>query len=108
MGCSDVRDCRLRHSLEEARQDTTRYESILFRESRVTDIRPAENGFAFDCADGTRGVASKVLLATGIIDEIPDIPGVEPLYGISIHHCLYCDGFEYSGRAVAALGKGDK
>jgi thioredoxin reductase len=94
--------------LKVARQESTRYKSVLFRETRVTDIRPAEDGFAFECADGTGGVASKVLLATGIMDELPEIAGVEPLYGISVHHCLYCDGFEYAGKRVAALGKGDK
>jgi thioredoxin reductase len=94
--------------LEEARQGSMRYKSVLFRQTRVTDIRPAEEGFAFDCADGTAGVASKVLLATGIMDELPKIAGLEPLYGISVHHCLYCDGFEYAGKPVAALGKRDK
>lgn len=94
--------------LEEARQELTRYKSVSFRGTRVTDITPAEDGFAFDCADGTGGVASKVLLATGIVDDLPDIAGVGDLYGVSVHHCLYCDGFEYVGKPVAALGKGDK
>ena len=94
--------------LEEARQESKRYKSVLYRGTRVTNIRPVEDGFAFDCADGTGGIASKVLLATGIIDELPEIAGIEPLYGVSVHHCLYCDGFEYAGKSVAALGKGDK
>ena len=94
--------------LEEAGQELTRYKSLSFRGTRVTDIRPAEDGFAFDCADGTGGVASKVLLATGIVDELPDITGIEPLYGVSVHHCLYCDGFEYEDKLVAAFGKHDK
>ena len=94
--------------LEEARQELTRYKSVSFRSARVTDIRPAEDGFSFDCADGTGGVASKVLLATGLVDELPEIAGIEALYGVSVHHCLYCDGFESAGKPVAALGKGDK
>jgi thioredoxin reductase len=94
--------------IREAREELTRYKSVSFQETRVTDIRPAEGGFAFDCAGGPGGVASKVLLATGIVDELPEIAGIEPLYGVSVHHCLYCDGFEYAGRPVAAFGKGDK
>jgi thioredoxin reductase len=94
--------------LDEARQELTRYKSVSFRGTRVTNIRPAEDGFAFDCADGTDGVASKVLLATGIVDELPEIAGIELLYGVSVHHCLYCDGFEYTGKSVAAFGRGDK
>lgn len=68
--------------LEEAGQELTRYKSVSVRGTRVTDIRPGGDGFAFDCADGTGGVASKVLLATGIVDELPGIAGVKPLYGI--------------------------
>ena len=34
--------------------------------------------------------------------------GIEEFYGLSVHHCLYCDGFEYAGLRVAAYGKGDK
>lgn len=94
--------------LEEARQELARYASVSFQGTRVTDITPAEGGFAFDCAGGPGGVASKVLLATGIVDELPQIAGIEPFYGISVHHCLYCDGFEYAAKPVAAFGKGDK
>jgi thioredoxin reductase len=94
--------------LDEARQDLTRYRSISVRGTRVTDITPTGNEFEFVCADGTTGIASKVLLATGLVDELPELAGIEPLYGVSVHHCLYCDGFEYAGKPVAAFGKGDK
>jgi thioredoxin reductase len=94
--------------LHEARRDLARYTSVSIRQTQVTVINPAENGFEFGCADGTAGVASKVLLATGIVDILPSLDGIEALYGVSVHHCLYCDGFEYSGKPVAAYGKGDK
>lgn len=94
--------------LEEARQDVLRYPWVAIEETSVTDVRPAEAGFRFDCADGTAGIASKLLLATGIIDEVPALTGIKALYGTSVHHCLYCDGFEYIGKPVAAYGKGDK
>jgi thioredoxin reductase len=78
------------------------------RGTRVTDIIPAGDKFEFVCADGMTGTASKVLLATGLVDKLPMLEGIEPLYGVSIHHCLYCDGFEYAGKPVAAYGKNDK
>jgi thioredoxin reductase len=74
----------------------------------VTELYSNDEGFAFACADGTRGAAQKVLLATGLIDELPEFDGIEQLYGISVHHCLYCDGYEYAGKATAAYGPGDK
>lgn len=94
--------------LENARRELAKYESVSFRKSRVVYIKPGESGFEFTCADGTGGFACKVLLATGLVDELPEIAGIEPLYGVSVHHCLYCDGFEYVGKPVAAVGKGDK
>lgn len=94
--------------LGEARQELTRYNSVSIRGTKVTDIVSVGGSFEFSCAGGTTGNASKILLAMGLIDELPELSGIEPLYGISIHHCLYCDGFEYAGKPVAALGKGDK
>jgi thioredoxin reductase len=94
--------------INEARRDLDRYKSVEMKETRVTEITPVEVGFQFRCADGTAGTASKILLATGIRDELPELPDIEAFYGISIHHCLYCDGFEYIGKPVAAYGKGDK
>jgi len=94
--------------LHEAREDLSRYRTVEVRGTRVTAIGRAGEGFDFICADGTAGAASKVLLATGLADELPELAGIKPLYGVSVHHCLYCDGFEYAGRPVAAYGKEDK
>jgi thioredoxin reductase len=94
--------------LRSARHELGNYKTVAVRKTRVTDVIPEGFEFRFVCEDGTLGVAAKVLLATGIADEVPELPGIESLYGISVHHCLYCDGFEYSGKALAAYGKGDK
>ena len=61
------------------------------RGTRVTEVVPAGEEFRFVCADGMTGAASKILLATGLVDELPDVERIEPLYGLSVHHCLYCD-----------------
>lgn len=94
--------------LDAARLELAKYPSVQLLRARVEDIRGAGEMFAFGCDDGTKGVAAKVLLASGLVDELPSIPGIEVFYGVSVHHCLYCDGFEYKGKAVAAYGKGDK
>ena len=94
--------------LDEARAELSRYRSVSVRDTLVEGITPAAEGFEFVCRDGTAGRAAKVLLASGLVDELPDVAGIQPLYGISVHHCLYCDGFEYAGKPVAAYGKGDK
>jgi thioredoxin reductase len=94
--------------LADARRDLARYTCVSIKATRVEDITPTEAGFEFRCADGALGAASKILLATGIVDEVPELAGIEALYGISVHHCLYCDGYEYSKKPVASYGKGDK
>jgi thioredoxin reductase len=94
--------------LETARAELAKYPTVQSRATRVGAVRPVGDAFTFSCEDGTQGKSSKVLLASGILDELPAIAGVEQLYGISVHHCIYCDGYEYSGKAVAAYGRGDK
>jgi thioredoxin reductase len=47
-----------------------------------------------------------VLLATGMLDEVPDIPGFADLWGSSAHTCPYCDGFEHRDERLAVLAAG--
>jgi thioredoxin reductase len=48
----------------------------------------------------------KLLLATGVRDILPRLPGFDALYGVSVHHCPYCDGWEHRNQRLAAYGKG--
>lgn len=72
----------------------------------VTDIQPRESGFEVQAESGDRFFSRKVLLATGISDNVPDIPGVMEFYGKSIFHCPYCDGWEFSDKDIAVYSKG--
>ncbi len=54
--------------------------------------------------DGSRLASRKLLLATGVVDELPDVEGVRPLYGRSVHHCPYCDGWEHRDQHLIAFG----
>lgn len=94
--------------LSDAQEELMRHDTVAVWQTRVTEIEPCRDGFRFTCNDGISGVAAKLLLATGLVDEIPELPSIHALYGISVHHCLYCDGFEYAGQPVAAYGKDDK
>jgi thioredoxin reductase len=64
--------------------------------------------FSFHTQNGSCGRAKKILLATGLADDLPRVPGLDEYYGRSVHHCLYCDGYEYTDQPVAALGSGEK
>src|SRR3954451_20396329 len=50
--------------------------------------------------------ARTVLLATGMLDDVPDIPGFDGVWGSSAHKCPYCDGFEHRDERLAVLGSG--
>lgn len=47
----------------------------------------------------------KLLFATGMRDELPDIPGLRECYGLSVHHCPYCDGWEHRDQRIAVYAK---
>jgi thioredoxin reductase len=51
-------------------------------------------------------LARTVLLATGMLDEVPDIPGFAGMWGTSAHTCPYCDGFEHRDERLAVLASG--
>jgi thioredoxin reductase len=48
-----------------------------------------------------------LLLATGMIDQLPSIPGLKEAYGTVVHHCPYCDGFEHRDQSLVALGSAE-
>lgn len=62
--------------------------------------------FVVRCTDGTVFTARRILLATGVADQLPEIPGLRALYGSTVHHCPICDAFEHSGRPLAQYGRG--
>jgi thioredoxin reductase len=49
-----------------------------------------------------------LLLATGVTDNLPDVAGMAELYGTSVFHCPYCDGWELRGRPLAVYGRGKR
>lgn len=61
------------------------------------------NGFAITLASGLELEGARVVLAFGIADDLPDIPGLAERWGRSVIHCPYCHGFEFSGRQLGVL-----
>ena len=56
--------------------------------------------FCVTTSDGKTHRARKLLLATGVTDNIPDVPGMKELWGCAVHHCAYCDGWECSHKTI--------
>lgn len=91
-----------------AREQMAKYETVEIRDVAVTEVERREDRYAVVLADGTRVVARKLLLATGVLDELPPIPGFEAFYGKSAHHCPYCDGWEWRDQPLAVYGRGEE
>jgi thioredoxin reductase len=94
--------------LECARQQLCSYDSVTVRFAEVVDAQQKSDSFAVILQDGSRYACSKLLLATGVVDELPAIPGVEKFYGRSVHPCPYCDGWEWRDQPLAIYGHGEK
>lgn len=87
------------------REEILRYD-VNFRHGRVETAIRHDRGFEVVMDDGVKFVSRKLLLTTGMVDELPEIDGLLEMYGKSVHHCPYCDGWEVSGKAVALYGCG--
>jgi thioredoxin reductase len=57
-------------------------------------------------SDGTRLSCHKLLLATGVVDQLPEIEGIKMCYGRSVFHCPYCNGWEVRDQPLAICGRG--
>lgn len=90
-----------------ARSDIAGYPSVGFRDVSVVDARVVEGAFELVCADGAVVGARRVLLATGLVDKLPEIPGAEALLGERLFHCPYCDGWEHRDQPLGAYASGD-
>jgi thioredoxin reductase (NADPH) len=76
------------------------------RPGRTVAVRRVDDGFELDLADGARLTARRLLLATGLVDELPDVPGVRERWGRDVLHCPYCHGWEVRGQRIGVLATG--
>ncbi|WP_305093884.1 NAD(P)/FAD-dependent oxidoreductase [Prescottella sp. R16] len=75
-------------------------------DAAVTDARRTGDGFTVTLADGRAVRARRLLVATGLTDELPDVPGLRDRWGRDVLHCPYCHGWEISDRPVGVLATG--
>ena len=71
---------------------------------RVASAERTGEGFRIHLADGPRVSARRLLVTTGLVDELPDIPGVRELWGSDVLHCPYCHGWDVRDRPIGVLG----
>jgi len=112
---SDALHCFIGHDgvspldlLGRTRAQMARYSAITRVEARAETLDRPGDDFAVCFADRAPARARAVLVATGVVDEIPPVPGIEEFWGRSVHVCPYCDGWEHRDAPVAVYGRGSK
>ena len=89
------------------RRELARYDTVERREVAVVDATCENAGcFRVVLADGSTVRSRKLLVATGVCDNLPQIDGIEEMYGRSVFHCPYCDGWEIRDQPIAIYGQG--
>jgi thioredoxin reductase len=92
--------------IQEARARMAAYPTATVADAVAEHARPTDTGFEVALADGARHRAAQLILATGVVDELPAIPGLSERWGRSVLHCPYCHGHEVAGGRLGVLATG--
>lgn len=88
-----------------AHQEVKKYGAKMIRKKVVTARKNDDGIFMVKDESGTAYHAKKLLIATGLWDNLPGIPGFQELYGKSVFHCPYCDGWEVRDKEVGVYAR---
>jgi len=93
--------------LVRGRAEVERYGGTI-RKGAVVGLRGSLDDFTVTTADGEDLHARRVIVTTGLTDELPDVPGLRERWGRDVLHCPYCHGWEVQGEPIAVLGTGPR
>lgn len=89
--------------LATARAQVAAYPTVTFINGKAASAAREGDGFRITLDSGESVEGRKLVLAFGISDELPDIPGLTERWGQSVIHCPYCHGYEFSGQRLGVL-----
>lgn len=97
-----TRDDVLPHEyLSIAHTELDKYGVTLVKARAVKARKLQDKGFEIIDSDNNCYLCRRILLATGVTDFVPDIPGMMELWGSSVFHCPFCDGWECRDKTIA-------
>ena len=79
---------------------------VRIRAARATGAGGRRDAFDVALSDGTSVGARRLVVASGVVDRLPDIPGLAPRWGRDVLHCPYCHGWEVRDQAIGVLATG--
>jgi thioredoxin reductase/SAM-dependent methyltransferase len=88
--------------LEDGRAEVAAYD-VEVVDDRVVGLSGGIDRFLVTTEGGRRYEARRVLVTGGVVDELPDVPGLAERWGIDVLHCPYCHGWEVRDQAIAVL-----
>src|SRR5690606_3420830 len=91
-----------------AKEQVLQYKSVDFITDLAVSAKKIKEGFQVETKSGKSYFAKKIIFATGIKDEIPQINGFSQCWGISIIHCPYCHGYEFRNNKTGIMANGDR
>jgi thioredoxin reductase len=93
--------------LATGRAEVLAYPTASYRSDEVTSARAVDDGFELALASGAVVQARRLVLATGVADELPDVPGLRERWGVTVLHCPYCHGYEVADRRLGVLARSE-
>ncbi|WP_104494222.1 NAD(P)/FAD-dependent oxidoreductase [Paracoccus denitrificans] len=90
----------------EARRQLLAYPTLRWIEGEAVAISGRKDDFRLSTADGTTHAGRRILLATGVRDRLPDIPGLPERWGQTVFHCPYCHGYELDQGRIGVIAAG--
>ena len=90
----------------DARAQVLAYPTAGLVEGEAEHARRAGDGFEVVLASGETLRAARLVLATGVVDELPEVEGLRERWGVTVLHCPYCHGYEVADRRLGVLATG--
>jgi thioredoxin reductase len=103
LGHDRIKPADLRHG---GRRQLAEHANVELRDGAVEDAEPIRDGFVLSPTDGSPVRAHAIVLAHGLRYDPPPLPGIQALWGRSVFHCAFCDGWEVRDRPLALHGSG--
>lgn len=88
-----------------ARDQLRRYDTVELRDVGVESASPSDTGFHLTLDDGTRIESKRILLATGVVDHLPEVEGLAGFWGRGVYACPFCDGWEHRDEPIAVYAR---
>ncbi|MCX7081209.1 MAG: NAD(P)/FAD-dependent oxidoreductase [Pseudomonas sp.] len=87
----------------EARAQLQAYPTVEWLSQPAIQATSDDGGYVITAANGEQFAARHLILATGVVDELPEVPGLSERWGQRVFHCPYCHGYELDGRPIGVL-----